>query len=145
MIWQDIMVCNCFYFAQSDVCLYFVQSKFYYELIIPNMECRRITISRMWKHWEQKFYLQWVSIFVSLNQNWQQHIYIYMCVCVCVCVCVCMVQGKEKTLVQNTHALMKKLCSNLWRSEKLRNDRIISLFYLYIVYINVLLTFECWW
>ena len=33
MIWQDILVCNCFYFAQSKVLLYFV---FVYELILSN-------------------------------------------------------------------------------------------------------------
>jgi len=29
MIWQDILVCNCFYFVQYEVYLYFVQSKVY--------------------------------------------------------------------------------------------------------------------
>ena len=27
MIWQDILVCNCFYFVQYKVLLYFVQSE----------------------------------------------------------------------------------------------------------------------
>jgi len=49
MIWQDILVCNCFYFVQSKVCFYFVQSEVYCELITPHVECRHITISRMWK------------------------------------------------------------------------------------------------
>ena len=33
MIWQDILVCNCFYFVQSKVLLYFV---LVYELILSN-------------------------------------------------------------------------------------------------------------
>ena len=33
MIWQDILVCNCFYFVQSKVILYFV---IVYELILSN-------------------------------------------------------------------------------------------------------------
>jgi len=33
MIWQDILVCNCLYFVQSKVLLYFV---LVYELILSN-------------------------------------------------------------------------------------------------------------
>ena len=51
---------------------------------------------------------------------------------------------KKKFLVQNMHPLMKKLGSSLCIFDKLKNGRLISLLYLNIVYINVLLNFECY-
>ena len=53
-------------------------------------------------------------------------------------------KGKKKILVQNMHPLMKKLGSSLSIFDKLKNGRLVSLLYLNIVYINVLLNFECY-
>jgi len=51
---------------------------------------------------------------------------------------------EEYILVQNMHPLIKKLGSSLCRFDKLKNGRLISLLYLNILYINVLLNFECY-
>ena len=53
-------------------------------------------------------------------------------------------KGKKKILVQNMHPSMKKLGSSLSIFDKLKNGKLISLLYLNIVYINVLLNFECY-
>ena len=55
-----------------------------------------------------------------------------------------MVKGKKKVLVQNMHPLMKKLGNSLCRFDKLKYGGLISLVYFNIVYINVLLNFECY-
>jgi len=44
MIWQDILVYNCFYFIQSDVCDTLFNLKFVYELIIPNVKTLRAKV-----------------------------------------------------------------------------------------------------
>ena len=114
-----------FYFVQSKVLLYFV---LVYELIlsnnvddykIPNVKTLKAKVLSdvgvKFRQFKSKF---------TTN-------YIYG-------------ERKEENLVQNMHPLMKKLGSSLCKFDKLKNGRLISLLYLNIIYINVLLNFECY-